>query len=137
MPLSELLVESHHLDRMIIVRTITPPYVGAGAVAIVEDEWGNAEKLAIYNQGDASVLSAVEEGSILLIKEPYYKFSGDKDFMICVDQPQDVRQLRPGPDDELIPEAFRKEEEYQTASEWRDAGDRAFMQKNLPLAKAK
>ena len=136
MPLSDLLVESHHQDHMIIIRTVTPPYVGAGAVSIVEDEWSNTEKLAIYNQGDASVLSSVEEGTILLIKEPYYKFSGDNDFMLCVDQPQDVRILRPGPDDDIIPEAFRREEQYKTAAEWRDAGDRAFMQKNLPLAKA-
>lgn len=137
MPLSDLLVENHHQGKMITVRTITPAYVGAGAVAIVEDEWGNVEKLALYNQGDASVLSAVEEGTVLLIKEPYYKFSGESDFMLCVDHPADVRVLRPGPDDELIPAPFRREEEFKLASEWRDAGDRAFMKRNLPLAKAK
>ncbi|KAH6693415.1 TPR domain-containing protein [Plectosphaerella plurivora] len=118
MPLSDLLVENHHLDNMAIVRTITAPYVGAGSVSIVEDEHGNTEKLAIYNQGDASILTSTPEGSILLIKEPYYKFASENDFMLCVDHPSDVTLLRPGPDDEIIPEAFRRPEEHTDVAGW-------------------
>ncbi|KAL2753071.1 hypothetical protein ACRALDRAFT_1072817 [Sodiomyces alcalophilus JCM 7366] len=136
MPLSDLIVENHHEDAYIVVRTITPPYQGAGTVAIVEDEFGNTEKLALYNQGDSSVLSAVPEGSVVLVKEPYYKFSGDHDFMICVDHPSDAFLLRQGPDDELIPESFRTGEPFSTAAEWREAGDKAFMARDFPLAAA-
>lgn len=137
MPLSELIVENHHEDVYVVVRTITPPYQGAGTVAIVEDEFGNTEKLALYNQSDASVLSNLPEGSVVLVKEPYYKFSGDHDFMICVDHPSDAVLLRQGPDDELIPESFRTGEPHSSAAEWREAGDQAFMARNLPLAAAK
>lgn len=138
MPLSDLIVENHHDDKFIVVRTITPPYQGAGAVAIVEDEFGNTEKLAIYNQGESSVLSAVPEGSVVLVKEPYYKFSGDHDFMICIDQPSDIFLLRQGPDAELIPEAFRTEEPHKDdAVEWQKAGDQQFMARDLPQAAAK
>lgn len=137
MPLTDLLVENHHIDNMVVVRTITPAYIGTGSVSVVEDEWGNTEKMAIYNQGDASVLAATPQGSILLIKEPYYKFASENDFMLCVDHPTDVMLLRPGPDDEFIPDAFRAPEEHNDTASWRDAGDQAFVQRNLPLAKIK
>ncbi|KAM0334522.1 hypothetical protein ACHAQA_001552 [Verticillium albo-atrum] len=136
MRLDELLVENHHEERRLIVKTITPPYQGAGAVTIVEDEWGNVEKLGLYNQGDSSILNAVPEGSVVLIKEPYYKFSGNHDFMICVDHPSDAILLRQGPDDELIPEIFRTGEEFKEATQWREAGDKAYMARNYPLAAA-
>ncbi|ROT36165.1 TPR domain-containing protein [Sodiomyces alkalinus F11] len=136
MPLSDLIVENHHEDAYIVVRTITPPYQGAGTVAIVEDEFGNTEKLALYNQGDSSVLNAVPEGSVVLVKEPYYKFSGDHDFMVCVDHPSDAILLRQGPGDEFIPESFRTGEPLTSAADWRDAGDQAFMARDLPQAGA-
>lgn len=137
MPLNELLVENHHEEKKLIVRTITQPYQGAGVVTIVEDEFGNVEKLGIYNQGDSSILNAVPEGSVVLIKEPYYKFSGNHDFMICVDHPSDAILLRQGPDDELIPDVFRTGEELKEAPQWREAGDKAYMARNYPLAMAK
>ncbi|CRK04442.1 hypothetical protein BN1708_009669, partial [Verticillium longisporum] len=136
MPLNELLVENHHEEKKLVVRTITPPYQGAGVVTIVEDEFGNVEKLGIYNQGDSSILNAVPEGSVVLIKEPYYKFSGNHDFMICVDHPSDAILLRQGPDDALIPEVFRTVEELKDATQWREAGDKAYMARNYPLAMA-
>ncbi|KAM0566544.1 hypothetical protein D7B24_001992 [Verticillium nonalfalfae] len=136
MPLNELLVENHHEEKKLVVRTVTPPYQGAGVVTIVEDEFGNVEKLGIYNQGDSSILNAVPEGSVVLIKEPYYKFSGNHDFMICVDHPSDAILLRQGPDDELIPEVFRTGEELKEAPQWREAGDKAYMARNYPLAMA-
>lgn len=64
------------------MRAVSPPFVGAGAVSIVEDEFGNADKLAIYNQADSSILSGVPEGCVLAVKEPYYKNNGAKDDFI-------------------------------------------------------
>ncbi|KAK8066511.1 hypothetical protein PG997_013258 [Apiospora hydei] len=82
--LKDLLVEMHHEGKVLVLRTITERYPGAGVVAIVEDETGDANKLAIYNQSEASTLSALPEGSVVAIKEPYYQFNGDGDFMICM-----------------------------------------------------
>lgn len=137
MRLDELLLENHHEDKYLVLRSIAPPYLGAGTITVVEDEHGNVEKMALYNQGDSSILQSIPEGVVVLIKEPYYKFGGEKDFMVCVDHPSDISLLRHGPDDSLIPEPFRQPEESSVASEWRDAGDRAFISKNLPLAVAK
>ncbi|TDZ61785.1 SET and MYND domain-containing protein 4 [Colletotrichum trifolii] len=134
--LDELLVENHHEDRYAVLRTIAPPYKGAGTITVVEDEHGNVDKLALYNQSDASILQSIPEGSVVLIKEPYYKFSGDDDFLICADHGSDIRLLRQGPDDALIPDVFKLDAGSALAADWRDAGDTAFISKNLPLAAA-
>ncbi|KXH44409.1 TPR domain-containing protein [Colletotrichum nymphaeae SA-01] len=136
MRLDELLVENHHEDKYLVLRTIVQPYPGAGTITIVEDQHGSVDKIALYNQGNSTILQSIPEGSVVLVKEPYYRFSGDNDFMLCVDHPSDIVLLRPGPDDALIPEPFRAVPEFETATDWKAAGDRAFISKNLPLAVA-
>ncbi|KAK1757818.1 SET and MYND domain-containing protein 4 [Echria macrotheca] len=132
-PLTELRVETHHRGKGIIVKVASPPFVGAGAVSVVEDEFGNADKLAIYNQGDTSILSGVPEGCVVAVKEPYYRFNGsDTDYMICVDHPSDVILLRFT--DPIIPEPLRLGPLLKTATDWKKAGDTAFLEKDFPTA---
>ncbi|KAF9869303.1 TPR domain-containing protein [Colletotrichum karsti] len=135
MRLDELLVENHHEDRYLVLQTIAPPYLGAGTITLVEDEYGNADKLSLYNQGNSSILQSIPEGIVILVKEPYYRFSGDNEFLLCVDHPSDIVRLRQGPDSSLIPEPFRQSEDFD-AMGWRDAGDKAFLSKDLPMAVA-
>lgn len=136
--LRDMLVEMHHEDKLLVLRTISEPYPGVGAVAIVEDETGDAHKLAIYNQTDASILSAPPEGSILAVKEPYLQFNGGEDFMICVDHPSDILLL--DSDNPVVPLAFQtdgtdgEEPDSQTSSAWVGKGDKAFIARNLPEA---
>lgn len=133
MPLTDLLVETHHEGKVLILRAITSPYQGAGTVVIVEDEWGNADKLGIYNQSDRSILSIIPEGSVVAVKEPYYKYNGENDCMICVDHPSDIIYLRF--DDAIIPPKFQlDEEETDTADDWKQAGDKAFITRSYPIA---
>ncbi|KAL2199451.1 hypothetical protein P885DRAFT_31246 [Corynascus similis CBS 632.67] len=132
-PLSELRAETHHRGKGIIVKAISAPYVGAGAVSIVEDEFGNADRLAIYNQADSSILSGAPEGCVVAVKEPFYKNNGaPNDFMICVDHPSDVVLLRFT--DPIIPEPLRLGPLLKTAEEWKNAGDRAFIEKDFPTS---
>ncbi|KAK4098603.1 hypothetical protein N658DRAFT_488317 [Parathielavia hyrcaniae] len=132
-PLAELRPETHHRGKGIIVKVASQPFLGAGAVSIVEDEFGNADKLAIYNQADSSILSGVPEGCVVAVKEPFYKNNGaDEDFMICVDHPSDVILLRFT--DPIIPEALRLGPLLQTADDWKNAADRAFIEKDYPTA---
>ncbi|KAK1778009.1 hypothetical protein QBC45DRAFT_452057 [Copromyces sp. CBS 386.78] len=132
-PLSELSVETHHCGKGLIVKVASPPYIGAGAVSIVEDQWGNVDKLAIYNQGDSAILSGVPEGCIVAVKEPYYVQNGaQNDFMICVDHPSDVILLRFT--DPIIPEPLRLGPLLKSAAEWRTAGDQAFLERDFPTA---
>ncbi len=134
MLLDELHVESRHEGKMLIVRSITPPYSGSGMVTVVEDTAGNADKVGIYNQSDSSLLATVPQGSLLAIKEPYYRYSGEGSFMISLDHPSDILLLEA--DDPLVREAFRGRDETSTRSavEWHQAGDRAFIERKLPLA---
>lgn len=125
----------HHEDKVLVLRTITEHYPGAGIVAIVEDETGDADKLAIYNQNEASILSALPEGSIVAIKEPYYQFNGDGDFMICVDHPSDIVLLDNG--HSLVPEDFCKANERHvegSPTTWVGKGDESFIGRNFPDA---
>ncbi|KAL2271351.1 hypothetical protein VTJ83DRAFT_722 [Remersonia thermophila] len=132
-PLSELHPETHHRGKGIIVKAVSPPFVGAGAVSVVEDEFGNADKLAIYNQPDSSILSGVPEGCVIAVKEPYYKNNGaERDFIICVDHPSDVILLRFT--DPIIPEPLRLGPLLKTAEDWKKAGDHAFIEKDFPTA---
>ncbi|KAK8100786.1 hypothetical protein PG999_011160 [Apiospora kogelbergensis] len=133
--LKDLLVEMHHEDKILILRSITKHYPGAGTVAIVEDEAGDAEKLAIYNQSEASALSALPKGSVVAVKEPYYQFNGDGDFMICVDHPSDIVLLDDG--HPLVPECFREASEgnsEETPATWMGKGDKSFIGGSFPKA---
>ncbi|KAH0428246.1 TPR domain-containing protein [Colletotrichum camelliae] len=132
--LDELLVETHHEDKYLVVKAISPPYQGAGTITVVQDEHGNVDKLALYNQSTSNILQSIPEGTTVLIKEPYYKFSGENDFMLCVDHPSDIIRLRQGQDESLIPTSWRELQETRETGDWRDAGDKAFMSKDLPLA---
>ncbi|CAK7230001.1 hypothetical protein SBRCBS47491_007439 [Sporothrix bragantina] len=139
MSLDELKVETHHYGQGLIVKAATPAYRGVGAVSVVVDAAGNADKLAIYNHSDTSLLSNLPEGCVVGIKEPYYKYNATpNDYMICVDHPSDVVLLRF--DDPLIPEALRPATEEakaalrKTPEEWRMAGDMAFLQRDFPTA---
>jgi len=132
-PLTQLRVETHHRGQGIIVRAASPPFVGAGSISIVEDEFGNADKLSIYNQGDSSILSGVPEGCVVAVKEPYYRFNGaEGDYIICVDHPSDVILLRFT--DPMIPEPLRIGPVLKTADDWKRAGDTAFLGKDFPTA---
>lgn len=130
-------MENHHEDKYLVLRTIVQPYPGAGTITIVEDQYGSVDKMALYNQGNSTILQSIPKGSVVLVKEPYYRFSGDNDFMLCIDHPSDIVLLRQGPDDALIPDIFRAVPEFDTAAGWKAAGDRAFISKKLPLAVAK
>ncbi|SPN96590.1 uncharacterized protein DNG_00112 [Cephalotrichum gorgonifer] len=133
MPLTDLLVETHHEGKILILRTITPPYQGAGTVVIVEDEFGNADKLGIYNQSDRSILSIIPEGSVVAVKEPYFKYNGENDCMICVEHPSDIIYLRF--DDPIIPVKFQLgDDETDTALDWKQAGDKAFVSNSYPIS---
>ncbi|KAK4451416.1 SET and MYND domain-containing protein 4 [Podospora aff. communis PSN243] len=133
-PLTQLRVETHHRGKGIIVKAASPPYMGgAGALSIIEDEFGNADKLAIYSQPETSILSGVPEGCVVAVKEPYYRFNGtDGDYVICVDHPSDVILLRFT--DPIIPEPLRLGPVLKTADDWKKAGDTAFLERDFSTA---
>ena len=104
-------------------------------MTLIEDENGNVDKLAMYNQADGSILSNIPEGCVVAVKEPYYKQTAEHDFIISVDHPSDVLLLRFK--DPIIPARLKVGTEAamtKTAAEWRSVGDAAFIQRDFPTA---
>ncbi|CAK7210829.1 hypothetical protein SBRCBS47491_000910 [Sporothrix bragantina] len=103
--LADLRLETHHRGRVLIVRTFSQPNRMTAIQNAVEDVYGSVERLAVYN-----VLPTVKpeallpKNTIVAIKEPYYKRTGDGGLFVRVDHPTDLAVLRAG--DALMPQAW-------------------------------
>lgn len=77
-------------------------------MAVMEDENRDIILLQLYQQEDESNRSAtdiVNVGTVLLVKEPYFKVMGDGEYGIRVDHLSDVIHLKR--DDSRIPRAWQ------------------------------
>ncbi|KAF1813561.1 hypothetical protein P152DRAFT_457918 [Eremomyces bilateralis CBS 781.70] len=104
----ELQLETHHRGTYLLLRSITPPRRMTAIMALVEDEEGDAMMLQLYQLEDESTRKAadmVSVGTILLLKEPYYKVMADGEYGLRVDHLSDVAYL--DMDDTRIPEVWR------------------------------
>ena len=94
MKIDELLLETVHRGRVLIVRTFCEPSRMLSVQNAIEDETGNVERLAIYN-GDPYLAptQVLPKDAIVAVKEPYYKVTGDGSVTIRVDHPSDILLL--------------------------------------------
>jgi hypothetical protein len=63
------------------------------AIMVLEDESGDVVMLQIYQQEDEKIRPAtaiVKTGTVLLVKEPYFKVMGDGEYGLRVDHLSDV-----------------------------------------------
>lgn len=77
-------------------------------MAVMEDENEDVILLQLYQQEDESDRSAadiISVGTVLLVKEPYFKVMGDGEYDIRVDHLSDVIHLKR--DDVRIPKAWQ------------------------------
>lgn len=77
-------------------KTITPPYQSTDVVTIIEEENGTVARLVLGFQDDSLSISGptLPINSTVAIKEPYCKFSGEGDYIIRLDHPSDIANLR-------------------------------------------
>ncbi|KAH8433206.1 TPR domain protein [Aspergillus melleus] len=124
--IKDLVLETHHRGTYVCLRAVTPAYRVTGVMAIAEDEEENAVTLELYNQGTfRSVAEIMDEGSVLIVKEPYLKASSDGNYGLRVDHPSDVRLILE--DDEVFPSAWQKKPTAdETAHSWKMQGNRLF-----------
>jgi hypothetical protein len=127
----ELRLETHHRGNYLLVRTLTPPWKVAGIGTIIEDESGDAMQLQLYHQLRPHAPQETDEmlipaGCVLVVKEPYFKVTGDGGYGIRVDHVSDIVWL--AMDDERIPSNWGttviprdRESEY-----WKKEGNAAF-----------
>jgi hypothetical protein len=91
--IKDLLLESHHRENYIMVRSITPPDRMTAVMAIVEDENGDVIMLQLYYQEEENARPAEDllgEGTVLILKEPYLKLMSDGDYGLRIDHPSDL-----------------------------------------------
>ena len=77
-------------------------------MAVMEDENGDVILLQLYQQedeGNRAAADIVNVGTILLVKEPYFKVMGDGEYGLRVDHLSDVIHLKR--DDARIPKAWQ------------------------------
>lgn len=106
--IKDLQLETHHRGTYLLLRSITPPSRMTAIMAIMEDENGDVMMLQLYQQEDESKRAAadvVNVGTILLVKEPYFKLMGDGEYGLRVDHLSDVVQIKK--DDARIPKAWQ------------------------------
>jgi hypothetical protein len=106
--IKDLQLEIHHRGTYLLLRSITPPSRMTAIMALMEDENGDAIILQLYQQEDEDTRAAadiIHVGTILLIKEPYFKVMGDGEYGLRVDHLSDVIHLKR--DDARIPKAWR------------------------------
>jgi hypothetical protein len=130
----ELKAEVHHRGCFVTARTITPAYVSTDVITILEEEGGHVVKLEICFQDPSSPDSDLPQNSTVAIKEPYFKYNGNGDYAIHVDHPSDIAILRgDDPAVSMIMEVISKTKEVMP-SQWKDAGDKAYLEKNYSSA---
>ncbi len=91
-----LQLETHHRGSYLLVRGITPPNRLAAVSVLVEDERSDAVLLQLYHQEEEHSRAAadiVQAGTIMIIKEPYFKITASGGHAVRVDHPSDVMYL--------------------------------------------
>jgi hypothetical protein len=106
--IKDLRLETHHRGRYIVLRAITSPYRMTGILVLAEDERGDATLLQIYQQEPEAIrpiTDVVDKGSIILLKEPFFKVTASGDYSLRVDHLSDIVRL--GNDNTRIPSIWR------------------------------
>lgn len=128
--IKDLVLETHHRGSYLLLRTVTPADRMTAVLAIVEDEEGKVLVLQLYNQNPSRAAEDIlNEGAVLIIKEPYLKVMADGGYGIRVDHLSDVKFV-PG-HDRLVPPSWRKgpgkrDTLRMSAQDWRMVGNDFF-----------
>ncbi|KAF2440987.1 SET domain-containing protein [Karstenula rhodostoma CBS 690.94] len=133
--LGDLQIDSRDRDAVLLLRTITTPYVWSSTVAVVEDETGDVARVTVWNLEDNVVDPIVTKGSIIAIRQPCWTRLVDGGHHIRVDHPSDLVLLRP--DDDLVPETWWNDEDLVTnrdPGQCKQDGDMMFLKKRFRQA---
>jgi hypothetical protein len=106
--IQDLQLETHHRGTYLLLRAITPPSRLTGIVILVEDHRADVVMLQLYYQEEEDsreTTDIVNVGTILLVKEPYFKVMASGDYGLRVDHLSDV--IHVDQDDPRIPETWR------------------------------
>ncbi|KAH8725331.1 hypothetical protein GQ44DRAFT_749719 [Phaeosphaeriaceae sp. PMI808] len=104
----DLQLEIHHRGTYLLLRAITPPNRMTAIMVLVEDDRADVVSLQLYQQETEDTREAsdiVNVGTILLVKEPYFKTMASGAYGLRVDHLSDV--IHVNEDDPRVPEEWR------------------------------
>lgn len=133
--ISDLNVETRDPSQILLLRSISQPYVYSSTVTIVEDEQGDVARFTVCNLEDNMIDPIITQGSVLAVKQPCWTRLVDGGYHIRVDHPCDVVLLRMG--DSGVPSAWRNPENIdytKDATQWKKEGDMMFLKKRFRVA---
>ncbi|CAO2648748.1 Nn.00g096970.m01.CDS01 [Neocucurbitaria sp. VM-36] len=133
--INDLEIESRNPTQLILLRTITDPYVYSSTVTIVEDAFGNAARLTICNLEDSVMDPIITKSAVLIVKQPCWSKLPERKYHIRVDHPSDFVLLDQS--DEAIPKMWRKADatdRSKDAAAWKKEGDMMFLKKRFRKA---
>ncbi|KAH0563178.1 hypothetical protein GP486_002254 [Trichoglossum hirsutum] len=135
--INDLLLETHHRGKFLVLRSVTPPTRMNAIMAVVEDEDGDAILLQLYYQEEEDERAAKEilgEGTIVIVKEPYLKLMSDGEYGIRVDHLSDIIFLPRY--DGRVPKCWKLGLAERTASvnTWKTKGNGYFKECNYHAA---
>ena len=104
---------THHRGSYVLLRAIMPSIRMAVTVTIMEDEKGDVITFQFYHleEGAYPTAGSIQEGSVCIVKEPWFVLSTDGACFVRVDHISDVIWLRKG--DSRIPLAWKPQEDGQ------------------------
>lgn len=86
--ISDLVLETHHRGKVLLVRILGYPQRVQAVQNVVEDEKGNVERLGLYNTDPGLVPEfSLPKGAIIAVREPFYKATMDGGYTVRVDHP--------------------------------------------------
>lgn len=130
MVIRQMRLGEHHRGAKVMVRVLTPPNRINALLVVVEDLEGTAVTLQLYHHPPEVVAYAVdiiEMGSVLLLKDPFFKCATDGSYSLRVDHLSDVVWLEPF--DARIPDLWRKPVPEVSSEEARMRGNEAVKTK--------
>ncbi|KAL2073601.1 hypothetical protein VTL71DRAFT_10927 [Oculimacula yallundae] len=124
--ISKLALETHHRGYYLILRFFVPPIRVMSIISLAEDEAGAVLTFSLYQQECEDLKTAgeiLENGSVILLKEPYFKCVGDGGYGIRVDHPTDIIWL--ANDDPRVPLAWKSSQKDvgKSGEEWKQEGN--------------
>ncbi|KAH6676847.1 hypothetical protein B0J14DRAFT_616227 [Halenospora varia] len=129
----ELKLEIHHRGRFLLLRVLTRPQRMTAVMAIVQDEEDDAVLLQIYHQdeeNDKPAVKVLNQGVVVIVKEPYFKQTGDGGYGLRIDHVSDIFWLCD--DDARIPAEWQPRlKELKAAMAWKNEGNDAVVGKDF------
>jgi hypothetical protein len=130
---SDLRLETHHRGFQLAVNRVSPVVtLSTRSWTMIQDEAGETERLEIILHTTRHGKELLESSSSFVLKEPYFTLTEEGEPTLRVDHPSDIVVLYQH--DNTQPQAHNPAEAEATALSYKQEGNTALQQRDIPLA---